>query len=160
MADALDHFHIDGIRHNIAFLQAVMMHPRFRSGRLSTNFIAEEFKGGFEGAELTPDLKDRMASVAVFMQLREEERRRKISGQLNGNIAVPKEWTVSINKVDTLPVRTMTEGKDVVAVRLGDGKSTRMVEVESSWKPGEPVFVGEVAGPPVAKQVKRKSDVY
>ena len=160
MADALDHFHIDGIRHNIAFLQAVMMHPRFRSGRLSTNFIAEEFKGGFEGADLTPDLKDRMASVAVFMQLREEERRRKISGQLNGNTAVPKEWTVSINNVDALPVRTMTEGKDVVAVRLGDGKSTRMVEVESSWKPGEPVFVGEVAGQAVAMQVSRKSDVY
>jgi propionyl-CoA carboxylase alpha chain len=160
MADALDHFHIDGIRHNIAFLQAVMMHPRFRAGRLSTNFIAEEFKGGFEGAGLTPDLKDRMASVAVFMQLREEERRRKISGQLNGSSLVPKEWTVGINNVDTLPVRTMTEGKDVVAVRLGDGKSTRMVEVESAWKPGDPVFVGEVAGQAVAMQVTRKSDLY
>ncbi|MFN8948819.1 MAG: acetyl-CoA carboxylase biotin carboxylase subunit, partial [Alphaproteobacteria bacterium] len=141
MADALDQFHIDGIRHNIAFLQAVMMHPRFRSGRLSTNFIAEEFKGGFEGADLTPELKDRMAAVAVFMHLREEERRRRISGQLNGTAATPKEWTVGINNQDSVPVRTMTEGKDVVAVRLGEGKFSRMVEVESYWKPGEPVFV-------------------
>ena len=160
MADALDQFHIDGIRHNIAFLQAVMMHPRFRSGRLSTNFIAEEFKGGFEGADLTPELKDRMAAVAVFMHLREEERRRRISGQLNGTAATPKEWTVGINNQDSVPVRTMTEGKDVVAVRLGEGKFSRMVEVESAWKPGEPVFVGEVAGQPLAMQVTRKSDQY
>jgi len=160
MADALDQFHIDGIRHNIAFLQAVMMHPRFRSGRLSTNFIAEEFNGGFEGADLTPELKDRMAAVAVFMHLREEERRRRISGQLNGTAATPKEWTVGINNQDSVPVRTMTEGKDVVAVRLGEGKFSRMVEVESAWKPGEPVFVGEVAGQPLAMQVTRKSDQY
>jgi propionyl-CoA carboxylase alpha chain len=160
MADALDQFHIDGIRHNIAFLQAVMMHPRFRSGRLSTNFIAEEFKGGFEGADLTPELKDRMAAVAVFMHLREEERRRRISGQLNGTAATPKEWTVGINNQDSVPVRTMTEGKDVVAVRLGEGKFSRMVEVESYWKPGEPVFVGEVAGEALAMQVTRKSDQY
>ena len=160
MADALDQFHIDGIRHNIAFLQAVMMHPRFRSGRLSTNFIAEEFKGGFDGADLTPELKDRMASVAVFMHLREEERRRRISGQLNGASAIPKEWTVGINKEDVLSVRTMTEGRDVVAVRLGEGKFSRMVEVESTWKPGEPIFLGEVAGEPLAMQVSRKSDFY
>ena len=160
MADALDQFHIDGIRHNVAFLQAVMMHPRFRSGRLSTNFIAEEFKGGFEGADLTPELKDRMAAVAVFMHLREEERRRRISGQLNGAAATPREWTVGINNQESVPVRTMTEGKDVVAVRLGEGKFSRMVEVESAWKPGEPVFVGEVAGQPLAMQVTRKSDQY
>ena len=160
MADALDHFHIEGIRHNISFLQAVMGQPRFRSGRLSTNFIAEEFKGGFEGALLSQDIRDRMASAAVFMHLREEERRRRISGQLNAAAAVPKEWTITINKEDPLPVRTMTEGRDVVAVRLGDGKSSRMVEVESSWKPGEPVFVGEVAGIPIAMQASRKSDVF
>jgi propionyl-CoA carboxylase alpha chain len=160
MADALDQFYIDGIRHNIAFLQAVMMHPRFRSGRLSTNFIAEEFKGGFEGADLTPELKDRMASVAVFMHLRDEERRRRISGQLNGASPIPKEWTVGINNLDVLAVRTMTEGRDVVAVRLGEGKFSRMVEVESTWKPGEPVFLGEVAGEPLAMQVARKSDLY
>jgi propionyl-CoA carboxylase alpha chain len=160
MADALDQFYIDGIRHNIAFLQAVMMHPRFRSGRLSTNFIAEEFKGGFEGADLTPELKDRMAAVAVFMHLREEERRRRISGQLNGAASTPKDWTVGVNNQDSVPVRTMTEGRDVVAVRLGEGKFSRMVEVESSWKPGEPVFVGEVAGQPLAMQVTRKSDQY
>ena len=160
MSDALDHFGIDGIAHNIPFLQAVMTHPRFRAGKLSTNFIADEFKGGFHGADLTAELKDRMSAAAVFMQLREEERRRKISGQLNDTTAESKEWTVTLNSADVYAARTMTEGRDVVAVRLGDGKASRMIEVESTWRPGEPVFLGEVAGHPVAMQVKRKSDTY
>src|ERR1700728_504720 len=40
-ANALDSFYIDGIRHNIPFLSALMSHPRWREGRLSTGFIAE-----------------------------------------------------------------------------------------------------------------------
>jgi propionyl-CoA carboxylase alpha chain len=161
MADALDQFYIEGIQHNVAFLSAVMGHPRFRTGRLSTNFIAEEFKGGFHGAELSAELKDRMAAVGVFMHLREEDRKRKISGQVNGHTPVEKEWTVTLNRADVFAVRTMTEGRDVVAVRLGEGKqSPRMVEVESSWKPGEPVFTGEVGGMPVALQVARKFDMW
>ena len=46
-ARALDAFAIEGIRHNIPFLSALMQHPRWREGRLSTGFIAEEFPGGF-----------------------------------------------------------------------------------------------------------------
>ena len=160
MGDALDHFSIDGIGHNIPFLQAVMSHDRFRAGRLSTNFIAEEFKDGFHGASLTAELKDRMASAAIFMHLREEERRRKISGQVNGASQVPRDWTVTLNRTEVHPAKTMTEGRDVIAVRLGDGKSSRMIEVESAWRPGEPVFVGEVAGQAVAMQVTRRGDLF
>jgi propionyl-CoA carboxylase alpha chain len=160
MGDALDHFSIDGIAHNIPFLQAVMGHPRFRTGKLSTNFIAEEFKDGFHGADLTAELKDRMASAAVFMHLREEERRRKITGQVNGIGHVPRDWTVTLNRADVYPAKTMTEGRDVIAVRLGDGKASRMIEVESSWKPGESVFSGDVAGQAVAMQVSRRSDLF
>ncbi|MGY4596147.1 acetyl/propionyl-CoA carboxylase alpha subunit [Bradyrhizobium sp. GM22.5] len=46
-ATALDSFYVDGIRHNIPFLSALMHHPRWREGRLSTGFIAEEFPKGF-----------------------------------------------------------------------------------------------------------------
>jgi propionyl-CoA carboxylase alpha chain len=137
-----------------------MTHERFRAGKLSTNFIAEEFKDGFHGAPLTGELKDRMACAAVFMTLREEERRRKISGQLDGGSAVPREWTVTLDGTEVVPVKTMTEGRDVVAVRLGDGKTSRMVEVDSAWKPGEAAFSGEIGGQSVAMQVRRRGDVF
>ena len=49
-ATALDAFYVDGIRHNIPFLSALMNHPRWREGKLSTGFIAEEFPKGFPRA--------------------------------------------------------------------------------------------------------------
>ena len=47
-AQALDAFAIEGIRHNIPFLTALMAHPRWRAGKLSTGFIAEEYRDGFQ----------------------------------------------------------------------------------------------------------------
>jgi propionyl-CoA carboxylase alpha chain len=47
LGDALDGFYVSGLRHNIAFLGAIVGRPRFAEGRLSTNFIAEEFPAGF-----------------------------------------------------------------------------------------------------------------
>src|SRR6185312_12841255 len=52
-SNALDSFFIDGIRHNISFLAALMAHPRWRAGKLSTGFIAEEFPQGFQA--IVPD---------------------------------------------------------------------------------------------------------
>ena len=45
--DALDQFVIDGISDNVDFLSALMQHPRFRSGDITTGFIAEEYPEGF-----------------------------------------------------------------------------------------------------------------
>src|ERR1700730_2395062 len=81
-ANALDRFAIDGIRHNIPFLAAVMQNERFRSGNLSTAFIAQEFPDGFRGREPEGRIGERMAAVAAAVDLVLGERKRKISGQL------------------------------------------------------------------------------
>jgi propionyl-CoA carboxylase alpha chain len=47
LGDALDGFYVSGLRHNIAFLAATVGRPRFAEGRLSTDFIAQEFLDGF-----------------------------------------------------------------------------------------------------------------
>ena len=64
-ADALDAFTIEGIRHNIPFLAAIMQRPRWRSGKLSTAFIAEEFPGGFERPRPTGAVARTLAGVAA-----------------------------------------------------------------------------------------------
>src|SRR5262249_8783773 len=46
-ADALDAFGIEGIRHNLTFLSALMANKRWRAGKLSTAFLAQEFPNGF-----------------------------------------------------------------------------------------------------------------
>src|ERR1700749_1672444 len=82
-AAALDAFTIEGIRHNIPFLAAIMHHPRWRAGKLSTAFIADEFPRGFERVPPTGAVAHTIAAVAAAIDHRLGERKRKISGQLN-----------------------------------------------------------------------------
>ena len=86
-ADALDAFTIEGIRHNIPFLAAVMQHPRWRAGKLSTAFIAEEFPRGFERAAPTGAVARTVAGVAAAIDHVLGERKRRISGQLNSAVS-------------------------------------------------------------------------
>ncbi len=83
-SDALDAFTIEGIRHNIPFLSALMQHPRWREGRLSTGFIAEEFPGGFHPIAPMPETADVLAAVAAAIDHVLGERKRRISGQAAG----------------------------------------------------------------------------
>ena len=81
-ARALDAFAIEGIRHNIPFLSALMEHPRWREGRLSTGFIAEEFPDGFKRRAAAGRRRARMAAVAAAIDHLLNERKRRISGQM------------------------------------------------------------------------------
>src|SRR5271169_6282884 len=83
-ADALDAFVIDGIRHNIPFLAALMAHPRWRAGKLSTGFIAEEFHDGFHPHAPDGERAKVLAAVAAAMDHVLGERKRRISGQMDG----------------------------------------------------------------------------
>src|SRR5947207_7073444 len=89
-ADALDGFAIDGIRHNIPFLAALMQHERFRAGRLSTGFIAEEYPGGFAAPPPKGEVALVLAAVATAIDHVLGERKRRISGQMMGR-AVTRE---------------------------------------------------------------------
>jgi propionyl-CoA carboxylase alpha chain len=68
MGRALEDFHIEGLGQNIPFLAAVMDQPRFRSGKLSTNYIKDEFPDGFQGLPPTDAQRDLMGAVALAMQ--------------------------------------------------------------------------------------------
>ena len=85
-ADALDAFVIEGIRHNIPFLAALMAHPRWRAGKLSTAFIAEEFPDGFHAHAPEGEPAQVLAAVAAAIDHVLGERKRRISGQLEGPI--------------------------------------------------------------------------
>src|SRR5205085_5926441 len=81
-ADALDAFAIEGIRHNIPFLAALMQHPRWRAAKLSTGFIAEEFPDGFHPRDPLGETAAVMTAVAAAIDHVAGQRRRGISGQL------------------------------------------------------------------------------
>jgi propionyl-CoA carboxylase alpha chain len=67
MGRALEDFHIEGLGQNIPFLAAVMDQPRFRSGKLSTNYIKDEFPEGFFGLPPSAEQRDLISAVALSM---------------------------------------------------------------------------------------------
>src|SRR5207253_1984305 len=85
-ATALDSFYIDGIRHNIPFLSALMHHPRWREGNLSTGFISEEFPKGFAVGAPEGEIARRLAAVGAAIDHVLGERKRQISGQMSGRL--------------------------------------------------------------------------
>ena len=151
-SDALDAFVIDGIRHNVPFLAALMAHPRWQAGKLSTGFIAEEFPGGFHAAAPQGETAKVLAAVAAAVDHVLGERKRRISGQLGGK-TVTRESERAVWLGDKEIRLTVKRENGVIGVRFHDGK-VRASRVVSDWKPGAPVWSGTVDGHPATVQVR------
>jgi propionyl-CoA carboxylase alpha chain len=150
-ARALDAFAIEGIRHNIPFVSALMHHPRWREGRLSTGFIAEEFPGGFQVPAPGGEAALVLAAVAAAIDHLGNERKRAISGQLREAAALRFERDRVVMLGDERhDVQVADDEEGRVLVTIGG----REVAVESDWTPGQPVWTGTVDGAPVAAQVR------
>ncbi len=153
---ALDAFYIDGIQHNIPFVSAIMEHPRWRSGDLSTGFIAEEYPDGFQRQPPQGRTIEVLAAVAAAIDHLSNERRREISDQMNGpQVRFQFERVVKLGAT-ACPVRVAGQlGEPTQVVLLEDeGRAASTLEVRSTWWPGQPVWKGTVDGETVAVQVR------
>src|SRR5690606_6789515 len=106
--EALDAFHIEGLGHNVDFLSAIMQHPRFLAGELTTGFIAEEYPDGFEGAPASEEALRTIAAIAAGIECSERDRAVRTSGKLNDAPGSTSDWVVQLG------------GRDY-AVSLGQG---------------------------------------
>src|SRR6476469_125976 len=155
-ATALDSFYINGIRHNIPFLSALMHHPRWREGNISTGFIAEECPKGFAVRTPEGEIARRLAAVAAAIDHMLGERKRQISGQMSGRL-VQRERRRAVwlerNEI-LLDVARETEG---IVVRFvgADGTLGNPHYLVSPWAPGEAVWQGTVDGHVIAMQVRQ-----
>ncbi len=152
---ALDSFYIDGIRHNIPFLSALMNHPRWREGKLSTGFIAEEFPRGFSARVPEGEVGRRLAAVAAAIDHVLGERKRQISGQMIGRpVRRESRRAVWLDR-EEVSLEIVREADDLV-IRFvdADGAASQPHRVASSWKPGEPVWRGAIDGADVVMQVR------
>ena len=150
MRVALDEFEVEGIGHNLPFLSAVMDHPKFVAGDITTAFIAEEYPEGFGGASLPDDELARVAAAASAMHRVAEIRRARISGRLdNHERRVGENWVVFINGQE-IPVRIRAD-RDGATVAV-NGRDLR---VESDWKPGQTLARLVVDGRPLVMKADK-----
>jgi propionyl-CoA carboxylase alpha chain len=146
MADALDRTVIDGIQHNQPFLSALMAHERWREGRLSTNFIPEEFPSGFRGIAPDEATLHRLAAVALTIETRRRSRLKTLNGHLNGEGNGTRDaWVVGLGNERFEAVVT-TDGICVAGAAP--------LDVDTDWRPGDPLWIGTVGGAPMAVQVR------
>jgi propionyl-CoA carboxylase alpha chain len=148
-AEALDAFTIEGIRHNIPFLSAIMQNPRWRSGKLSTAFIAEEFPRGFERAAPRGTVAHAIAAVAAAIDHVLGERKRKISGQLNSGVMRERRRAIWLGP-DEIRADVEHQGQTIV-VTFEDGSRHTLT---SNWVPGAPVWAGTIDDQRVAMHVR------
>jgi propionyl-CoA carboxylase alpha chain len=142
---ALDRFEIEGLGHNIDFVSAIMQHSRFRSGELTTGFIAEEYPEGFHGAATEDHIVRALAAIAGFMASAEADRARRTDGQLGDRLDPPAKWQVTVGG---------TEHK----VKLGhkhikvDGDK---LDIALEYTPGDRLVIAEIDGSELAVKVAK-----
>ena len=133
MRNALDAFELEGIGHNLPFLAAVMDHPKFVSGDMTTAFIAEEYPDGFEGVTLDDRSLRRIAASVAAMYRVAEIRRTRISGRMdNHERRVGVDWVASLQGAQYAVA--IDADHDGATVRFDDGD---VIRVESDWTPGD-----------------------
>jgi propionyl-CoA carboxylase alpha chain len=153
MSDALDGFTVDGIKHNVPFLASLMRHPRWREGRLSTGFIAEEYPDGF--APISPDAGEAsaLAMIALSASLIEADRRERHGDRLGTAGPLRSDWVVKVGE-DYHPL-SLEDGLVTLpldmGMRAGDGPS---VAVHTDWRPGAAVWNGSIGGRKVTAQLR------
>jgi propionyl-CoA carboxylase alpha chain len=153
MRVALDSFEVEGIGHNLPFLSAVMDHPIFVAGDMTTAFIEEQYPEGFDGVELPePELR-RIAAACAAMHRVAEIRRTRVSGRMdNHERKVGTDWIVSLQgqRYET----AIAADHDGSTVTFGDGHEMR---VSSDWTPGDQLATLTVEGSPLVLKVGKIS---
>src|SRR6185369_13611172 len=147
---ALDQFVIDGISDNVDFLSALMQHLRFRSGNITTGFIAEEYPDGFDGAPADAQLIADLAVIAGMVAAITDERAAEISDQLGEQPHHPCERVVKIGGgAHLVRIKPYTGG--TLAVVDGQGP----IDIIGRWIPGQRLLRVTVDGLHRIVQVRR-----
>jgi propionyl-CoA carboxylase alpha chain len=156
MRVALDRFEVEGIGHNLPFLSAVMDHPKFVSGDMTTAFIAEEFPEGFEGVTLPESELRRIAASCAAMHRVAEIRRTQVSGRMdNHERRVGNNWVVTLGS-ETYALRVSADPEGAT-VRFED---TAEIRVVSEWTPGDMLAEITTDGAPLVLKVDKISQGF
>ena len=152
-AAALDNFYVGGIRDNIAFCGAVIDQERFRSGNITTAYIAEEFPEGFTGVPATDWQTTAMIGVASYINCFESRRAAKISGRISEQSSLRRDWVVILDKVHHNVTVDLERNKASISIA-----GQKPMELLSEWIPGSVMFEGILDGKPLVLKIGKTTE--
>jgi len=157
MAEALDEFEVEGIGHNLPFLQAVMQHPRFARGELTTGFIAEEWPEGFSGVALKKNVLQALASIAAACNYIREVRAARISGVIEHHRRlIGKEFVVALDG-EEFPLTLERDGEAFSI--LHEGSKAVIVDV-GGWRPGQTLMTARIGRKQFTVKIEEKGQSW
>lgn len=148
--DALNRFEIKGPGHNIDFLSALMQHERFREGNITTNFIAEEYPDGFQGAPASEALLRNLAAIAAFSATAHADRARRVDNQLGQRLQPPSDWEVRIGD----SVQQVFVSEDAIVVDDVD------VDLSLAYTPGDSLILAQVDDEPLSVKIAKTTSGF
>jgi propionyl-CoA carboxylase alpha chain len=150
MRSALDGYYLQGLSHNIGFLAALLDHPRFIEGRLSTDFIAQEYPNGFDPAKVEPRKPELLTAILACVHRRHLDRDANITGQMRGLERNVGHERVVVVDGHEYPVTVKPDGVAYVVV-----SKDKTYRIHSDWQFGQPFFRAEINGEKICVEVKR-----
>ena len=155
MKSALDNYYIKGTANNVSFLSAIISHPRFLGGQLSTNFISDEFPDGFVSIKPIGEVKNRIIAAAVLIHMRIKNRERNTLNRFDTHLLPEsEEYVVSINNEPTeVKVSLGQDSKILIGTDIE-------IEITSNWEIGDVQLVANISGQHYTFQIYRKNPDY
>lgn len=154
-ASALDHFYVGGIRDNISFCSAVVDQQRFRSGNITTAYIADEFPDGFAGVSASEWQTKAMICVTAYINSFERRRASQISGRVSQESNLRRDWTVILDKVHHNVSIDLEENFASISI-----EGQKPIQLESDWVPGMVIFEGVLDGKFLAIKIGKTSEGF
>jgi propionyl-CoA carboxylase alpha chain len=155
MARALEDTHLNGVGHNVPFLAAVMDQPLFRSGKISTSYIADQFPDGFNG--LAPDRRQTDILIATAAAMNE------VFAEQAGDPSHRTDWIVLIDKVEgggaAHGVSLSYDDDEALTLDLaGEDRALRLSDID--WHPGQAQFRATLDDQDFTAEVSRVADGF
>ncbi len=156
MRDALNEYFIRGVAHNIGFLNALITHPRFRAGELTTNFIAEEYPDGFQPK--TPSKREVRAFLAALAVAHSAYLKRKT--QITGRIAPQPDLSRPMDVVAMIDRQPYPMRINPVPHGYEIEDAGGLCRLRTDWRIGDPLFRCEIDGVSFCVQIERRGIQY
>jgi len=148
--NALDHYVIRGVSHNIPLLRDILSEPVFNSGTYNTNYLPETYPDGFSGTVLNQKDMEELGCLATVMWAKENQRAAvRLNDTAIRNKRVINSWDLVADvKGVKVPV-SLSKGSGSYLARCGDSR----LEIEDNFNLSDSVVSTSVNGNPVVVQL-------